>query len=265
MCIRRFVFAAFLLQLQSGSNTATIDLDALANGSGTGGSGGSAYSYGNFFRSSMEGTTTATFANLVFGGYTIAAVTNITNTPGSAFGGNLSLNGLTVIRNTGGASEDDLTISLTATGYNLPQFQNSLDSNFGARLNAGSPVVPIIDFRSSYAVGNNAFGDDVHNIATTEGTNFGTGIGNEPFSAVASTSLNSATGTYSLTNVVTITGLGFGVNNRLDQGGESSVVTPLAVPAPAGLILMAGAVPFLALLRRRSRPADRAVEMAAAA
>lgn len=278
MCARRFVFAAalavvgvlaapptgqaaFLLQLTSGAQTTTINLDSLS----TGGPGsGPGYTYTFFFKESVDGTTTGVFTNLEFGGYTISAATNITNTPGSPAGGNLSLNGLTVSRNAGSA--DDLTIALTATGYNLPSLQKTLDSNFAARLNTLAQTTPIIDFRSSYAVGNNEFGGDVNNLATTEGSNFGPVAPQTPFSAVGQSSLNSATGTYTLTNVVTITGLGFGVSNRLDQGGSSALVTPLAVPAPAGLILMAGAVPFLALLRRRrARPADTTVEAPVAA
>jgi len=277
MSARRFVFAAalavvgalaapptgqaaFLLQLQSGAQSTTIDLGALS----TGGPGsGSGYTYTFFFKENAEGTTTAVFTNLEFGGYTISAATNITNAPGSPLGGNLSLNGLTVSRNAG--SEDDLTIALTSTGYTQPNPQSSLDSNFAARLNTLAQTTPIIDFRSSYAIGDNPFGDDVSNLATTEGSNFGPVAPQEPFSAVASTGLSGNTSTYSLTNVVTITGLGFGVANRLDQGGSSSVVTPLSVPAPAGLILAAGAVPFLALLRRRSKAADATAETPVAA
>lgn len=276
MCVRRFALAAalavvgvfaaptttqaaFLLQLQSGTQTATIDLDALSSG---GPGGGPNYSYAFFFKETVEGTTTGVFGNLEFAGYTISAATNVTNTPGSLLGGNLSLNGLTVTRNSG--SEDDLTIALTATGYSLPNPQNMLDSNFGARLNTLAQTIPLVDFRSSYAAGNNPFGGDFSNLATTEGSNFGPREPQMPFSAVGQSSLNSSTGTYSLTNVVTITGLGFGVSNRLDQGGVSSLVTPEAVPAPAGLILVVGAVPFLALLRRRrgAAPAPEAVAAA---
>lgn len=276
MCARRFVYAAalavvgvlaapptgqaaFLLQLQSGSQTATIDLDALSTG---GPGGGSNYTYTFFFKEFAEGTTTGVFTNLEFAGYTISAATNITNMPGSPLGGNLSLNGLTVSRTAG--SEDDLTIALTATGYNLPGVQRELDSNFAARLNTLAGTTPIIDFRSSFAVGNNPFGGDINNLATTEGSNFGPVSPQTPYSSSAVSSLNSNTSTYSLTNVMTITGLGFGVSNRLDQGGVSSLVTPEAVPAPAGLILVAGAVPFLALLRRR-RGAAPAQEVVTAA
>jgi hypothetical protein len=277
MCARRFVYAAvlavvgvlaapptsqaaFLLRLESGGQTATIDLDALTTG---GPGGGSNYTYTFFFKEFAEGTTTGVFTNLEFAGYTISAATNITNTPGNPLGGNLSLNGLTISRSAG--SEDDLTIALTATGYNLPSVQERLDSNFGARLNTLAQTIPIIDFRSSFAIGNNAFGADITNEATTEGSNFGPVAPQTPFSAVGQSSLNSNTGTYSLTNVVTITGLGFGVNNRLDQGGVSSLVTPQAVPAPAGLVLVAGAVPFLALLRRRRGAAPAATPEAATA
>jgi hypothetical protein len=266
MCLRKFVFAAalavvgvlaapptseaaFLLRLESGTQTATIDLAALSTGGPGGASAPSPYTYTFFYKELDSGVTTAVFTNLEFAGYTISAATNITNVPGTPLGGNLSLNGLTVSRTAG--SEDDLTISLTATGYNLPGVQRELDSNFGARLNTLASTTPIIDFRSSFAVGNNAFGGDISNLATTEGSNFGPRAPQEPYSESLVSSLNANTTAYSLTNVVSITGLGFGVNNRLDQGGVSTLVTPQAVPAPAGLILVAGAVPFLALLRRR--------------
>ncbi len=276
MCARRFVYAAalavvgvlaapptgqaaFLLQLQSGAQTATIDLDALV----TGGPGsGPGYTYTFFFKEQAEGVTTAVFTNLEFAGYTISSATDINNLPGTQLGGNLSLNGLTVTRSAG--SEDDLTIALTATGYNLPGVQKTLDSNFGARLNTLATVTPIVDFRSSFAVGNNPFGGDISNLATTEGSNFGPQSPQEPYSKSMVSGLNSTTSTYSLTNVVTITGLGVGLSNRLDQGGVSTLVTPEAVPAPAGLVLVAGAVPFLALLRRRrgAAPAPEAVAAA---
>jgi len=282
MCVRRFVYAAalavvgvlaapptsqaaFLLQLTSGTQSATIDLDALSTGGPGGtGTGTNQYTYTFFFKETAGNTTTGVFTNLEFGGYTISAATNITNSPGSPLGGNLSLNGLTITRNAGSA--EDLTVALTATGYNLPSVQKSLDSNFGARLNTLAQTTPVIDFRSSYATGNNPFGDDVSNTGTTDGSNFGPRAPQEPYSTSSQTSLNSGTGTYTLTNVVTITGLGFGVGERLDQGGSSALVTPLSVPGPAGLVLVAGAVPFLALLRRRrSRSADPTAEAPAAA
>lgn len=280
MCFRKFIYAAalavvgvlaapptakasFLLKLESGSNSATLDLNALTNESGgSGGSGGSAYSYSFFYRETVEGTTTGVFTNLKFAGYTISADTNITNSPGSSKGGNLSLNGLTVSRDTGKSSQDDLTISLTATGYDKPSVQKSLDSNFGARMNTAASVVPTVDFRSSFAFGDVEFGDDVSNTATTQGSGFSALM---PYSSTASTSLGANTGSYSLTDVVTITGLGFGRDNRLDQGGVSALVTPQLVPAPAGLILVAGAVPFLGLLRRRMRAAQPTQDVGSAA
>ena len=277
MFARRFVFAAalavvgvlatpptseaaFQLRLQSGGQTATFDMDALT----TGGPGsGSNFTYTFFFKETVDGVTTAVFTNLEFAGYTISATTNITNLPGTALGGNLSLNALTVSRADGSAS--DLTFSLTASGYTQPGVQNELDSNFSARLNTLAQTTPVIDFRSSYATGNDPFGEDITNTATTAGSNFGPVAPQTPFGVSAVRSLNSATGTYSLTNVLTINNLGVGVANRLDQGGVSTLVTPQAVPAPAGLILVAGALPFLALLRRRSRPAEATPETPTAA
>jgi hypothetical protein len=280
MCIRRFVFAAalavvgalaapptseaaFLLRLESGTQTATIDLGALSTGGPGGASSPSPYTYTFFYKELDTGVTTAVFTNLEFAGYTISAATNITNAPGTPLGGNLSLNALTVTRTAG--AEDDLTLSLTATGYTLPSSQRALDSNFSARLNTMAQVTPVVDFRSSFAIGDNPFGGDVSNLATTEGANFGPTAPQEPFGASAHSSLNTNTGTYSLTNVVTITGLAFGVNNRLDQGGVSTLVTPQPAPAPAGLILVAGALPFLAVLRRRSRSASPTPETPVAA
>jgi len=279
MFVRRFVFAAalavvgvlaapptsqaaFLLKLESGAQSTTIDLSTLASGSGGGGSNPSPYTYTFFLREQVDGTTTAVFTNLDFAGYTISAATNINNLPGALNGANLSLNGLTVSRDTGGASANDLKISLTATGYTLPGVQKDLDSNFAARLNTLATTIPTIAFQSSFDSTNTAFGATTSNTATTAGSNFGPVAPQTPYSAVGLTALNTNAGTFSLTNVVTITGLGFGVPNRLDQGGDSSVVRPQAVPAPAGLILIAGAVPFLALLRRRRAAAP---EVASAA
>jgi len=277
MCVRKFVYAAvlavvgvlaapptakaaFLLQLTSGSNTVTIDLENVPASNSANG-----YTYQTFFLDQTEGVSTAVFGNLKFGGYTISADTNVTNKPGDAQGGNLSLNGLTVTRDTGGSSEDDLTIALTATGYTAPKLQKTLDSNFDARLNTNATVTPIIDFRSSFAFGDVEFGEDISDKTTTEGTNFGPKLPFEPFSESMSTSLGTNTGTYSLTNVTTITGLGFGKDNRLDNAGVSSLVTPQLVPAPAGLILVAGVVPFLGLLRRRMRAAQPAQDVGSAA
>jgi len=285
MFARRFVFAAalavvgvlaapptsqaaFLLKLESGGQSATIDLAALSTGGPGGpGPGPNGYTYTFFFKENVDGTTTATFTNLEFAGYTISSSTNITNQPGALAGGNLSLNGLTVSRDTGGASANDLKISLTATGYTLPGVQKDLDSNFAARLNTLAQTIPTVAFQSSFDSTDTAFGATTSNTATTAGSNFGPVAPQTPFSAVGLSALNSSAATYSLTNVVTITGLGFGVPNRLDQGGASSLVTPSSgqfstVPAPAGLILIAGAVPFLALLRRRRAAAP---EVASAA
>jgi hypothetical protein len=248
--------AAFLLQLTSGNETLTLDLGTLTSGSGGSGTSetGEAYSYVFFYLKTEEGTTTAVFTDLKFAGYTIDADTNITNSPGSDKGGNLSLNGLTVTRDNGGTSEDDLTIALTATGYDKPDLQDTLESNFGARLNTLADTVPLIDFRSSFASGDNEFGDDISNTTSTFGSDFDA---LKPFSEGQSSSLGANTTTYTLTNVLTISGLGFGKDNRLDNGGVSTLVTPSlvvqAVPAPTGLILALGAVPFLGLLRRRLR------------
>jgi len=203
------------------------------------------------------------FTNLQFAGYTISTASNINDLPGTPLAGNLSLNGLTLRRDAGSA--DDLTIALTASGYTQPGLQRSLDSNCGARLNTLPQTTPIIDFRSSYAVGDTPFGDDTSNTATTAGSNFGPTAPHEPFGTFAQTSLNAGAGTYSLTNVVTVTGLGLGVGNRLDQGGVSTLVRPLSAPTPAGLVLVAGVVPFLALLRRRSRSVEPTAEDPAAA
>jgi hypothetical protein len=52
--------AAFLLQLQSGSQTATINLDTLSTG---GPGGGSNYTYTFFYKETTQGTTTGVFTN----------------------------------------------------------------------------------------------------------------------------------------------------------------------------------------------------------
>jgi hypothetical protein len=63
--------------------------------------------------------------------------------------------------------------------------------------------------------------------------------------------LPSINGLFSMTNEIQVSGLAVAVNN-LPQI-QASVDSTVIVPAPAGLILAATALPFVGLLRRRLR------------
>jgi len=243
--------AAFLLRLDSGSTSATIDL---ATGEVLATSGASGFTAGSFLATTNSGTGSGNYAaftsgaalagflDLRFAGYQIFTQTNLNNEPGNDVFGNLYL-GNTQVKNTTTGALADLKLSVTNTDYQLPSAVNRyVETTFNATVTVSSATV---DLYSYYADGTTAFdtasnvnGEDLHVQATST----------MPASSTIATSPSfAATGPYTLTDVVLISGLTNG------QVATASVDQVVRAPAPTGLIMAVTAVPFFGLLRRRLR------------
>lgn len=178
------------------------------------------------------------------GTYTISLIAGYANTPGTASDSYLQLTSLSVTHS-GTVNQDLLTISITATDFTLPtspvSLQSKLSGNFANTSATGSAKY------ESWFDGTNANYGTATAIVSPVFTLFPSGSAGGTYFADG-TFANS----FSLTSQVTIKGLSNGRNNAFVSGGISTDVVT-ATPAPAGLILVATAVPFLGLLRRRFR------------
>jgi len=208
--------------------------------------GANAYSYNTASKTYVDGVTNIQLATLKFGSYTINTNVDETNVPGTAMGGWLSLSGLSVVRDTGGSSASDLKISLTQTGYTQPGDQKSLITDFTVQAqNATSATGRQVTLNSYYDSNNAAFGE-----SGPSNTMMVLLPQSVPASTKKTTGLSDLGGSYSITNTILIDNLGFGSSEGLTQGTVSSTVV---APAPNGLVMLAGALPFAGLLRLRRR------------
>jgi len=238
----------FKLKLETEQAGGSAEFDLLAGSAlvlgGTGGAGNGAYSFGIFSRTVTGIETDANFANLQFGGYTISVNFNNTNSPGDPNGGWLTITGLNITRAPSGPSADTLKISLTATDYDLPDPQKVMRTGF--TLQAPNASAGSISLTSYYDSTNSLYGTGASNNMTASlPSNVGS---TEKFAT-----LGSSTGTYSLTNVIDLSNLNKG--GSINQG---TITTTVIAPAPPGLVMLVGALPFFGLLRRRLRKNEAA-------
>ena len=186
-------------------------------------------------------------------GYTITAVFAQTNAPGSQTGAILNLTGVNVIRNSSTAANGTLSIELTATNYTSPTPQATLSTTYSAAfannvvfVNAAIKTqLPTVTESSYYDNTNTAFGMGGQGTSVAS-TSPGSGIA----LVTHSTGLPSTSGMFSMTDVLSLSGMGTGFSNELTSGSISATVY---APAPTGLILAVTMVPFFGLLRRRLR------------
>jgi len=238
--------ASFVLRVTSGALTEDIDLSTVSLTGQTDTTGDVQYT--NAQRVVSGGMTLVTVTNMTIGDYVIQANFNQTNLPGAITGGNLSLSGLTVTR-TGTTGSSNLTLALSATGFMLPSQQTDLVTDFTWQaLTATAAPGRTVTMTSVFDTNNGLFtlvGPNTTNVGQpgVPASQAATGFAHKE------TNLGNESGPYSLTNMISIDNLGVGTLERLGQGTiDSSVVM---APAPAGLVLLAGALPFAGLLRRR--------------
>jgi len=252
------VRADFVLELQSGSNTVYVDLNnnnstfgqVLNNASYT--SNGTISSAAIYLAPGSQGYGQGgnykVNISLVFDGYDINTVTNITNNPGTQSGATLNLQSTSVDNDSGGKN-NNLTISLTSTSFSLPTPQGTLTSSFGASsiVANGNYSFITVNEGAYYSSSNAAFGESGQSVTATNGAGYSS-ISN--FSE--STALSGSNNSYSMTDVLSMSGLST-VKANSTIIGSGDIDSTVFAPAPSGLILATTMVPFFALLRRRLR------------
>jgi hypothetical protein len=246
--------AAFLLKITASGSISPFQLDLTGADTGfpVGITGGGSYTLGTdpFNNRTVSGT---------FGNYTFQ-LTATNNVPGTSPNGpgTLVLTSVTINHNTS-TTADAISISLTGTGYTNPTSPlRAFSTAFGEAPPSGGGVAGngTDVFTSIYDPNNNAFGvpGSTSNGSTTSLSWTTTPTANQQ-SNNQSTNLIGAF-TYSLTNTISITNAGSG--RILTEGtATSNVANAVAAPAPSGLILAAGALPFVGVLRRKFRAAPK--------
>jgi len=165
------------------------------------------------------------------GDFTTALTATSSNSADNVTPAHLSFSEV-IITNTSALAKT-LTITITDTGFVAPEnVQKILDSRLGATALSGSS--------SFVTLKNSINGVDGDLLKVTAPMGNDTAI-NEPFAATS--------GMYTVTMVVTITLSGHGSY----VGTGDAFITP--TPAPAGLVMLASALPFAGLLRLRRRGA----------
>jgi hypothetical protein len=247
--------ADFTLVLASGGETATVDLT----------SGLIAYAGGATASadpiSVITGAGQATVLNAKLNNYVIQAVLAQSNSPGLQTGATLGLTGVNVVRSSstgdvvsGNALNNGaLSISLTATGYTSPNPQKTLSTTYSASFMPTATIAGLgmVTESSYYDASNTPFGTG------GQGSNASSSSGGAAIGGVTiPTALPGGSGTFSMTNKISISGMGVGNDYALASASVSSAVY---APAPSGLILAATIVPFFGILRRRMRQTDTPV------
>jgi len=226
--------ADFILKLSDGTNTSTVDLTTGTTLTGTATASG------------LFGAHLAVFT-VTFDNYSITSQVASNNLPGSATDGKLSVSNTLVTNNN--ATTGNLTISVTASGYSGPTPQASLNGVYSGSYIVGADSGSKVQEAAYYGASGTDFDTSGPVVQSTNAfTNSGVGT----------VGLGNATNNpYSLTDVITLTGIAAGGNNSLNTAGMSADV--MNAPAPSGLILAATVVPFFGLLRRRMRQMNSVV------
>ncbi len=176
------------------------------------------------------------------GNFNIANVTAaVSNSPGVANEATLQVTNISITNFFAG--ESTLTVRVTDTDFTAPSGAVHLSSDFGGTLNRGSNPIPTrtVTFQSFIDDSNTAFG-----VGPTPGLLTATATGSAPQSTVTGSGDVNTTvvGSYSLTNVLTIT-VGGGAAANISG---SATAIPVPEPLAAGA---AGLMGLVALRRRR--------------
>ena len=165
-----------------------------------------------------------------------------TNTPGGPDKSYVTDTAIAVRANKGGSGNLDIT--LTSEGFDFP----SASTQSFVKTDLSTQAV----FEAASVTGSSSL---VYGPSSV-------------YNAPSSVTLNGALAVGSKTDITTITSAPFAIQNLLQFTGFGSgkeayasiTTTVTQTPAPAGLFLAAGAVPFLGLLRRRLRAPETTVE-----
>jgi hypothetical protein len=225
--------AAYELRLSSNGEIATLDLTTVTTGAGTIGSG--------TYTGSSSGGGVVTLTGIVFQGYTISTNLTFSNSPGSPGLAQLSLSDTSIQRTAALTNNGTLSIAVSATDYSSPTGFTTNNTAFQT-LYTPNNANGTVTLTSHVDLTNSLFGAG-NTQSDTATTSF-----SSPINTQALPSIN---GLFSMTNEIQVSGLAVAVNN-LPQI-QASVDSTVIVPAPAGLILAATALPFVGLLRRRLR------------
>lgn len=202
-----------------------------------------------------NGTTTYSPGTITVGDYVIMFTIGTTNTPG--FQGQasaLTLNSLFVTYTGLKPNATPLVITLTATDFTLPVSPVTATSNYSGNFLPGASTSASVTLQSFIDTNNAANGTGTA-IIPNNGLTFGAGSGASNQSSSVTVSYGDGlppnqVGAFSLTSRITLTN--FGTGDVLQSGSISTSVVA-ATPAPPGLVLVASALPFAALVRFRRR------------
>jgi hypothetical protein len=244
--------AGFLLTVsQAGGPSKTFDLtDTDSSGSENG------VSWSGFGIITTQYGSVFAFQNLTVGNYSLAnGKFSMWSWIAGGRGewGELELDTLDVVRT--GSNDSPLTIRLTATGFTQPQGTGYLRSEMDALFAAGNTTGRA---QLSSWVGTNTNPSDPLPGATNT-------VGPSSYiNTTLSTGTFNLSEPYAITNQITVSNMQAGTNSMLKLGRVDSQVhsaggPAVAAPAPAGLVLVATAAPFLGLLGRRLRRKDAQV------
>jgi len=243
--------AGFLLKLETGSvggaTIASEELNLLTLGTGPGSQGGA--SWDTFTRTLVGGETKISFSNLVFNGYTIQTEGSVMNVPGEQFGAWLNTDSFTVNRTMATAPEAtnsnaQLRVSITATDYELPDPQRLLLAQMNVKTGSQVGTTAKVTAANYFDASNDPYGTDATNSLSVTGNS-------KNIAKDSEANFSSSSDFFSITNVVTVENLAVGTAGP--RSVEAHISSTVVAPAPPGLVMLAGALPFAGLLRLRRR------------
>lgn len=208
-------------------------------------------------KDTVTGTNSLSIANLNTGDFTLNLVGGVSNTPGTAANGSMTISSLQIISNNAGPNT--LTMVLSANNYTQPGSPGILSSS-GTFTTTGTGVNGTLSFKSFYDTSNTTStsitgpsGGTVTSTPLQQSTIVGGALTNGSAFSNVTTGLPGVT-PYSLTNVTTFTSTSAGdTSNYLSGQGTTAVVS---TPAPAGWAVMASVLPTAFIgwfLRRRNQ------------
>jgi hypothetical protein len=184
---------------------------------------------------------THTVPAATYGDYNILFVGGFSNTPGNPTLGQLDVDTFRITRVGSASGLDPLTVSISANNYNAPPLVGTVDTRLDGRFSSTATGSVGTGTLESYFNTSNALFGTTTLVGSTSFTP------SAPANAFYSAIQPGYSGTYSLTTILTFDDMS--VNDIVEGGATTNAL----VPAPAGLILAATAVPFVGLLRRRLR------------
>jgi len=240
--------AAFQIRISDGTNGATYEMEGTASNAPNAptnvtGAGVNIQTY-LVNPNPPLGSTMSYTVSFRVGNFTVESQVATTNAPGSTSLGFLTLRNTTVTNTGTSTSLASLSIELTSTPYNNPQPQDGyiMSSTFGANFDQFENATQSVQMTSAFANGTTLF--DYSGAVQTR-----TVTAAQPqTSVITDQAIPGGSTPFTLTNRTVVNLVGGGTvsiaNVRTD-------IRP--APAPAGLVMLAGALPFAGLLRLRRR------------